>query len=342
MFSSKEEARVLEKTLQERKPQGRIPVWFMRQAGRYLPEYHKVMGGVENFLQACYTPEIMEEVTLQPIRRFDVDAAIMFSDIMVVPDALGYGVDFKRGYGPKVTGSLSTNSMDGAVLRLSPIFEGIKRVRKSLPGDKTLIGFAGSPWTVATYVFGGEKNFFNMRKGELLDIETLPIRRVMEEITQLTSLYLVKQVESGVDVLQLFDSNVFVLPVRLFEEFVIGPTKEIISYVHSKYPYTPITGFPKGSGVMYKRYSEETGVSAVSVDYSVPIAWIKENLNCPIQGNLDPFLLAYSRDRSDESAREIVRELRDKPLVFNLGHGILPETPLENVESLIRTVREAT
>ncbi|MGN7678417.1 MAG: uroporphyrinogen decarboxylase [Anaplasma sp.] len=341
MFSSKEQAKVLKRTLQERKFQGRIPVWFMRQAGRYLPEYHKVMGGIEDFLQACYTPEIVEEVTLQPVMRFDVDAAIMFSDIMVVLDALGYGMDFKRGYEPKVLGRHSKNSLNDAISKLSPVFEGIKRIRKSLPEEKTLIGFAGSPWTVATYIFGSRKGFFDMRKNELLSTEIPSLRETIDEIAELTSLYLVKQVESGVDVLQLFDSNVSVLPVRLFEEFVIRPTKEIVSSIRSKYPDVPIIGFPKGAGVMYKRYSEETGVSAVSIDYSIPVQWIVENIGCPVQGNLDPFLLAYNLEKSNESARKIVKKLRDKPLVFNLGHGMLPETPVENVESLIRAVREA-
>ncbi|MCU7611191.1 uroporphyrinogen decarboxylase [Anaplasma capra] len=344
MFNSKKQSRVLERVLTQKKRQEKIPIWFMRQAGRYLPEYHKSMNGFHDFLEACYTPDIVEEITLQPIKRFDIDAAIIFSDIMVVPHALGYEIDFIRGSGPKVGGIFHQNSTDEAIKNLQPIFSGISRVRKSLSIDKTLIGFAGSPWTLATYILGKENNFFKIRKSRYYTDSNSThedeITQLINLLTDFTSHYLIKQIESGVDVIQLFDSSASVLPVELFEEFVILPTKRIVDSIHSKYPGFPIIGFPKGAGVMYKRYSDETGVSATSVDYSIPLTWISSNISGVVQGNLDPFLLAYNKELSKDHSLKIVKELGNKPLIFNLGHGILPETPIQNVEDLINSIRK--
>ncbi|PLC08256.1 UNVERIFIED_ORG: uroporphyrinogen decarboxylase [Anaplasma ovis] len=346
MFNSKKQSRVLERVLTKKERQEKIPIWFMRQAGRYLPEYHKVMDNFQNFLDACYTPEVVEEITLQPVKRFDIDAAIIFSDIMVVLDALGYEVSFIRGQGPKIGNIIHQYSTTESIAKLQPVFEGIRRVRKSLDSDKTLIGFAGSPWTLLTYALGKENNFFKIRKD--IYLETVhkhtknKVTELVNRITDLTSHYLVKQIESGVDVIQLFDSSASLLPVEIFEEYVTAPTKKIVDFVRVRHPNFPIIGFPMGAGVMYKTYLEKTGISAISVDYSIPTSWIKEHLDGVIQGNLDPSLLAYNQKASDSQSMKIVEELGDKPLIFNLGHGILPETPIQHVESLIRSVRKAS
>ncbi|ASI48040.1 MAG: uroporphyrinogen decarboxylase [Anaplasma ovis] len=346
MFNSKKQGRVLERVLTKKERQEKIPIWFMRQAGRYLPEYHKVMNNFENFLDACYTPEVVEEITLQPIKRFDIDAAIIFSDIMVVLDALGYEVNFIRGSGPKIGDILYQCSTNESITKLQPIFDSIYRVRNSLSSDKTLIGFAGSPWTLLTYTLGKENNFSRIKKEKYLEDSKEhtknKVTELIDKITHITSHYLLKQIESGVDVIQLFDSSVNLLPVEIFEEYVITPTKKIVDFIHAKHPGFPIIGFPMGAGVMYKTYLEKTGISAISVDYSVPTFWIKKHLKGVIQGNLDPFLLAYNQKASDNQSVKIVRELGDKPLIFNLGHGILPETPIQHVESLIKSVREAS
>ena len=346
MFNSKKQGRVLERVLAKKERQEKIPIWFMRQAGRYLPEYHKVMNNFESFLDACYTPEVVEEITLQPIKRFDIDAAIIFSDIMVVLDAIGYEVSFIRGSGPKIGDILYQNSISESIIKLQPIFDSIHRVRNSLSSDKTLIGFAGSPWTLLTYVLGKDNNFLKIKKKKYSeDANKYIVSEIVElinKITNLTSHYLVKQIESGVDVIQLFDSSVNLLPVEIFEECVITPTKKIVDFIHAKYPGFPIIGFPMGAGVMYETYLNETGISAISVDYSVPTFWIKKHLKGVIQGNLNPFLLAYNQKASNDQSTKIVAELGDKPLIFNLGHGILPETPIQHVESLIKSVREAS
>ncbi|WP_346017240.1 uroporphyrinogen decarboxylase [Anaplasma phagocytophilum] len=316
----------------------RLPIWFMRQAGRYLPEYQKVMSDVQDFLEACYTPEIVEVVTLQPIQRFDLDAAIIFSDIMTVPDALGFGVTFKRGYGPQINKNTRREvTLDWSLKKVSPVLESIKRVRKSLPPNKSLIGFAGSPWTVATYILGQERKITDIfalhRSGDN------SVAKLIDEIVSFTTVYLEKQIEYGADVLQLFDSNSAGLPVDLFETFVVEPTRKIVKELKKQYPSIPIIGFPKGAGVLYPHYAITTGVSAVSVDYSIPSQWIKNNISGVIQGNLDPFLLAYDVEGALKCAAEIITNLRDKPLIFNLGHGIIPSTPADNVHRLVDFVR---
>ncbi|PLC09939.1 uroporphyrinogen decarboxylase [Anaplasma phagocytophilum] len=338
MIYNKKTITVLREILTTRRSTQRLPIWFMRQAGRYLPEYQKVMAHVQDFLEACYTPEIVEEVTLQPIQRFDLDAAIIFSDIMTVPDALGFEVVFKRGYGPQINAKTRREvTLEWSLEKVSPVLESIKRVRKSLSPNKSLIGFAGSPWTVATYILEQEKKITDIfalhRSGDN------SVAKLIDEIVSFTTVYLKKQVEYGVDILQLFDSNASGLPVDLFETFIVEPTQRIVKELRKHHPSIPIIGFPKGAGVLYTHYALTTGISAVSVDYSIPSQWIKNNISGVVQGNLDPFLLAYDVEGALKCAGEIIADLRDKPLIFNLGHGIIPPTPVDNVYRLVDFVR---
>ncbi|MFV9838430.1 MAG: uroporphyrinogen decarboxylase [Aaplasma endosymbiont of Hyalomma asiaticum] len=338
MFNQKENISVILKTLVEQKKQDTVPIWFMRQAGRYLPEYQEVMKDKNDFLEVCYSPELVEELTLQPINRFNLDAAIIFSDIMVIPDALGFKVEFIRGVGPKISNCEIKDARTVDFLeKLNPVFESIKRVRNVLPRSKSLIGFAGAPWTTATYILGKSKKITDLivshRSGKR------NVSELIQLITEFTITYLDKQIESGADILQIFDSNASGLPVDMFREFIIAPTKKIVSELKKKHPLVPIIGFPKGAGSLYIEYSMATSVDATSADYSVPIEWISNNICGVVQGNLDPYLLAYDIDSALKDASVIMRSCANKPFIFNLGHGVLPITPVENVANLVDFVR---
>ena len=338
MFNQKENISVIRKTLIERKKQKKTPIWFMRQAGRYLPEYQKLMEGRKNFLEVCYSPNLVEKLTLQPIDRYDLDAAIIFSDIMVVPDAMGFEVEFIRGKGPKIlNSSISYSCKETFLEKVNPVLEGIRKVRKVLPNSKALIGFAGAPWTMATYILGKDKKIT-----DLVDLHrsgSNTVHNLIESITEFTLVYLEKQIENGADILQIFDSNASGLPVDLFHEFVIQPTKKIVSSLKERHPLIPIIGFPKGAGTLYIDYSKNTSVDATSIDYTVSPEWIEKNISGVIQGNLDPFLLAYNIDSAIKNASVIMETFSDKPLIFNLGHGVLPSTPVENVANLVDFIR---
>ncbi|QXK92382.1 uroporphyrinogen decarboxylase [Neoehrlichia mikurensis] len=331
------------KTITEKKRQETIPIWLMRQAGRYLPEYKEVRKQYKDFMEICYNSDLIQILTMQPIERFNLDAAIIFSDILVVPDVLGCKVKFIEGIGPKlktISHHSEINYTEDTVEKLNPIFDGIRKVKKSLPKGKPLIGFAGSPWTVASYMTGKENNFAKIRQMCYSDTSTL--ESIIKIITKLTISYLIQQIKSGVDIIQLFDSHAGILPSTLFTKWVIEPTKEIVSHIKKKYPELPIIGFPKGAGVMYKNFSEETGVSVTSIDYNIPITWAKNNIKTVIQGNLDPFLLAYSKKHIAKEVEKIIKDSDNIPLIFNLGHGIIPDTPIENVNDLIQTVKTLT
>ncbi|WP_339045746.1 uroporphyrinogen decarboxylase [Candidatus Mesenet endosymbiont of Agriotes lineatus] len=316
-------------------------IWLMRQAGRYLPEYHKVMQKSDNFISLCYTPNLVEELTLQPIKRFDLDAAIIFSDILVVADALGFDVEFIKGFGPKIhpiNNYLALKSEEEALERLLPIFEAVKSVRKNLQKEKALIGFAGGPWTVASYIIEGGSSKQLLQTKKMCYTDKYNFEFIMERLVDITTAYLMKKIESGADIIQLFESNAGLLTGDVFDKWIIEPTREIVSSIRSKYPKFPIIGFPRNAGLFYKKYAMQTGISAISVDYSMPINWIKDNIELPIQGNLDPYLLAYDKTGAIEQARKIMDCFADKPFIFNLGHGIIPDTPVEHVEELVKFV----
>jgi uroporphyrinogen decarboxylase len=322
------------------------PIWLMRQAGRYLPEYRALRAKAPDFLSFCLTPELAAEVTLQPIKRFNFDAAIVFSDILVVPYALGQRVEFRDGEGPV----LETLADEHDVLRLelgrvaeriAPVGETLRQVRASLPSDVALIGFAGAPWTVATYmVEGGSSRDFSRTKHWAFSNPS-GFSALIDDLVSATTEYLLAQVDAGAEVIQLFDSWAGVLPEVEFRRWVIEPTSRITDAVRARHPSVPIIGFPRGAGVLYEAYARHAGIDAVSLDSTVPLGWAREAVqrHCALQGNLDPTLLLAGGTTMTEAARAIVAAFRAGPFVFNLGHGILPETPPEHVGALVEFVR---
>ncbi|WP_353287277.1 uroporphyrinogen decarboxylase [Wolbachia endosymbiont (group B) of Gerris lacustris] len=317
----------------------KVPIWLMRQAGRSLPEYRRAVENMNNFMEICYSTDLVTELTLQPIRRFNMDAAIIFSDILIIADILGCNVNFIRGVGPiirPIESAKELKSLQGIESNTLPILNAIKEVRSQLPEEKSLIGFAGGPWTVGSYIIegGGSKTF-----SKVLNFCPLALEEIIKKITEATIIYLIKQIEFGADVIQLFDSNAGVLKGKLFERYIIKPTKEIVLAIKSRFPNFPIIGFPRSAENLYTDYCEQTGVSAVSIDYNVPIEWAKENLKISLQGNLNPSLLAYNKSEAIEEAKRIIDCFRGLPFIFNLGHGVLPDTPVENIAELVDLVR---
>ncbi len=326
-------------------PTGRPPIWLMRQAGRYLPEYREVRKDAGTFLDLCYTPDLAAEVTLQPIRRYGFDAAIIFSDILVIPDALGQPVSFREGVGPvleEIKAVTELTSLDENRLseHLYPVYTALRTVRTELPGDTTLIGFAGAPWTVATYmVEGGTSRDFAKTKcwafsapgefGQLIDI-------LVSSITN----HLISQVEAGADVLQIFDSWAGMLPETAFDQWCVDPITRIVSGVKEKQPEIPIIVFPRLAGHRYLKVAEIEGVAAVSLDQTVSLEWVQKNLQnkVVVQGNLDPIYLLAGGDAMRAEAERILKSLSPGPFIFNLGHGVLPPTPLDNVSELCEIV----
>lgn len=322
------------------------PMWLMRQAGRYLPEYREVRSGVASFLELCFTPALAAEVTLQPLRRFPLDAAIVFSDILVIPYALGQKVAFVEGEGPKLDpvrdgAAIAKLDMAAAVERLAPVYETVERVVAELPEAVPLIGFCGAPWTVATYMVegAGSKDQAAARTLAYSDPETF--RRLIDILVETSALYLLGQVRAGCRVLQIFDSWAGSLPEDEFERWCITPTRAIVERVKAEAPDVPIIGFPRGSGPLAERYATKTGIDAVGCDTSLPVGWIRAALQTrlPVQGNLDPVLLATGGPALDTRVKWIVETLGQGPFIFNLGHGILPQTPIEHVERLVALVK---
>ena len=320
------------------------PIWFMRQAGRYLPEYMEIRKESSDFLELCYDSEKAKKVTLQPIDRFDFDAAIIFSDILVLPHALGWKVAFKKGEGP----ILQKFETDKDLLyinndfdkKINCIYDTVNKVRLSLDKNKSLIGFAGSPWTVASYMLEGKgKQDFSVSKNFLYNNKKLALQ-LIDIITEKTIEYLLGQINAGVDIIQLFDSWAGILSGEEYEDFVIKPTKKIVSLVKRKYPSLPIIGFPRGSGYLYQEYIDQTDIDAIGVDQFVPINTMKKwQENIIVQGNFDPVLLLGKKEIIEKKANDILTCLDSKNFIFNLGHGILPNTPVENVQFLVNYVR---
>lgn len=326
----------------------RPPLWLMRQAGRYLPEYRAVRAQVTSFLDLCYTPDLAVEVTLQPIRRYAFDAAIIFSDILVVPDALGQPVAFREGEGPVLEPVRS--AADVARLRpesihdrLAPVYETARCLSRALPSEVALIGFAGAPWTVATYMVEGgtSRSFHNVQLWAYRD--PVGFAKLIDCLVDATIAYLSAQVAAGVEIVQLFDSWAGVLPEQGFKRWVVEPTRRIVDALRRDYPGLPIIGFPRGAGLLYPYYFGATDVTAVSLDTTVPLGIARDAIQRigPVQGNLDPLLVVAGGEAMAAATREIVAAFSQRPFVFNLGHGIVPETPPEHVEQLVALVRNA-
>ncbi|HMO74457.1 MAG TPA: uroporphyrinogen decarboxylase [Sphingopyxis sp.] len=324
--------------------QERPALWLMRQAGRYLPEYRALRETKGGFLELCYDPEAAAEVTLQPIRRFGFDGAILFSDILVVPHALGQNLWFEAGEGPRLAPPLvdaALASLDAAPQRLDPVYATVARVAGALPAETTFLGFAGSPWTVATYMVAGAGSKDQAAARRMAFGDPAAFQAIVDAITDLSVAYLSGQIEQGVEAVQLFDSWAGSLSPAQFERWVIAPNAAIIRRLKALHPDTPVIGFPKGAGGKLPAYANETGVDAVGLDETVDPAWADAALpdHLPVQGNLDPLALVAGGEALDAAIDRILAAFAARPHIFNLGHGIVPDTPIAHVEHLIKGVR---
>lgn len=322
------------------------PIWLMRQAGRYLPEYRAIREEAENFLDLCFNPKQAAEITLQPVRRFGFDAAILFSDILVVPHALGQHVAFVEGEGPRLDALKDPSMLSGLGReldqeRLTPVYEAIARVRQELPPAVALLGFCGAPWTLATYMIAGRGT-----------VDQLPARlfayrfpdafaKLIDLLVKASASYLIRQFAAGVDAVQIFDSWAGILPADEFRKWCIEPCRRLVDAVRKQVPGARIIGFPRGAGTELANYLESVTVDAIGIDWTVELGFARDQVQTrrPIQGNLDPLALLVGGAALDRSIDAILEAFTRGPFIFNLGHGVLPDTPIANVERLITRVR---
>ncbi len=325
----------------------RPPLWLMRQAGRYLPEYRAVRAEAGSFLDLCYDPEKAAEVTLQPLRRFPLDAAILFADILLIPQALGLDLQFLEGEGPKL--QPVETAEDLARLRperlhehLAPVYDTVARLKTALDPSVTVIGFAGAPWTVATYMLGGKgpagqdaARLWGYRHPDLF-------AQLLDILVETTAAYLNRQIQAGAEVVQIFDSWAGGVPATAFRDWCIAPTRAIVERLRAQHPQIPIIGFPRACGPLYEPFLAETGVTAVSLDTGLDPIWAKRVLQAraPVQGNLDPMALVAGGDVLRREARQLLETFGDAPYIFNLGHGIVPQTPPDHVAQLGSFIKE--
>ena len=322
----------------------KVPMWLMRQAGRYLPEYRALRAEKGGFLDLVYDSEAAAEVTVQPLRRFGFDGAILFSDILIVPHAMGQHLEFLAGEGPKLSPPLTEARLDQFTShpeRFEAVYETVRRCRALIDPAVTMLGFAGSPWTVATYMVAGEGSRDQHATRALAYTDPARFQSIIDAIAASTIGYLRGQIDAGAEAVQLFDSWSGSLAPDEFERWVIAPNASIVSALGESHPDTPVIGFPKGAGEKLHAYARETGVGAVGVDETIDPQWAMRELpaGMPVQGNLDPLLLLAGGDRLLERVRFILRSFAGRPHVFNLGHGIGQFTPIPHVEALVAEVR---
>ena len=322
------------------------PVWFMRQAGRYLPEYRALRERAGSFLDLCFTPELAVEVTLQPIRRFGFDAAILFSDILVVPHALGRTVTFEAGEGPRLEPLDDAAKLNGLTTEadhavFAPVYETVRRVKRELPPNVALLGFCGAPWTVATYMVAGRGTPDQAPARLMAYREPDGFARMIDILVGVSSRYLVEQLRAGADAVQIFDTWAGVLPPGEFARWCIAPTQKIVANVCAEIPDAKIIGFPRGAGASLSRYIANVPVNAVSIDWTAEPSFVREHVQrrIAVQGNLDPLALLAGGVALDRAIDEILENFAKGPFIFNLGHGILPETPIAHVEQTLRRIR---
>ncbi|HRK23352.1 MAG TPA: uroporphyrinogen decarboxylase [Beijerinckiaceae bacterium] len=327
-------------------PGSRPPMWLMRQAGRYLPEYRAIRAKAPSFLDFCYSPDMAAEATLQPIRRFGFDAAILFSDILVIPDALGQTVRFVEGEGPRLdpiraAGGSAELKSSVDLERLAPVFETVRRVRAGLEPDKALIGFCGAPFTVATYMIAGRGTPDQKPARMFAYKDPEAFHRLIDLLVDASADYLVAQFKAGVDCVQIFDSWAGVLPRWEFDRWCLQPVEALVKKVRARVPGAPIIGFPRGASTELREFVERTGVDAVGVDTAVDLGAVARSLDPAVttQGNLDPFALIAGGSALDRAIEAILEAVDGRAHIFNLGHGILPETPIAHVERLVQKVR---
>ncbi len=324
-----------------------VPMWMMRQAGRYLPEYRALRADKGGFLDLVYDSDAAAEITLQPLKRFpELDAAILFSDILIVPFAIGQNLTFVAGEGPRLSPRLIESAIDKLQpypARLDPIYETVRKVKGALDPTKTLIGFAGSPWTVATYMVAGQGSREQAETRRFAYSDPAGFAAIIERIETMTLDYLSAQVEAGAEALQLFDSWSGSLSPAQFEQWVIAPTARLVSGLRERHPDAPVVGFPKGAGGKIAAYARETKVNAIGIDETVDPVWAARELpaGLTVQGNLDPLALIAGGDALNAAVDTILDAFGDRPHIFNLGHGILQDTPIAHVEQLISRVKGA-
>ncbi len=321
------------------------PMWMMRQAGRYLPEYRALRAEKGGFLELVYDSPSAAEITLQPLRRFDLDAAILFSDILIVPYAMGQNLQFLVGEGPHLSPTLVDHALESLVPayeRLDAIYETVRLVKAELAPEKAFLGFAGSAWTVATYMVNGEgsKDQHATRAYAYRDPQGFQV--LIDAIVDLTITYLIGQIDAGVDAVQIFDSWSGSLAPSQFERWVIAPNARIAAAIHEARPGVPVIGFPKGAGEKLAAYARETGVDALGLDETIDPVWAAANIpaHLPVQGNLDPLALLAGGEQMESAVRHIIRTFEGRPHIFNLGHGILQQTPIEHVHALLTLVKQ--
>jgi uroporphyrinogen decarboxylase len=322
------------------------PVWLMRQAGRYLPEYREVREKAGGFLELCYTPALAAEVTLQPVRRFGLDAAILFSDILVVPHALGQRLEFLEGEGPSLDAVASVKDLARLDLaatekRFSSIYETVSRVRQDLPPEVALIGFCGAPWTVATYMAAGHGSSDQADARLWAYRDAAGFQRLIDIVVEASIAYLDGQVRAGADVLQIFDTWAGNLADAEFDRWVVEPTTRIVAQLKARHPHVPIIGFPRGAGTNASRYLAATGISGLGCDTAMPLEQMRDlaKHGRALQGNLDPLLLLAGGLAMKARVAATLEAMRGAPFIFNLGHGIVPQTPPEHVAELVELVR---
>jgi uroporphyrinogen decarboxylase len=322
----------------------KIPIWLMRQAGRYLPEYRALRVEKGGFLALVYDADAAAEITLQPIRRFGFDGAILFSDILIVPYALGQDLRFEAGEGPRLSPPLvdaALCALEAVPGRLEPIYRTVDKVKAALPPGVTFLGFAGSPWTVATYMVAGQGSKEQAEARRYAYRDPAAFREIINAVAKMTVDYLSGQVRAGVEAVQLFDSWAGSLSPAQFEQWVIAPNARIVADFKQRHPDVPVIGFPKGAGGKLGAYARGTGVDAIGLDETVDPAWAAAELpeGLPVQGNLDPLALIAGGAALESAVRRIISALDGRPHVFNLGHGILQDTPIGHVEQLLKLVR---
>lgn len=320
------------------------PVWFMRQAGRYLPEYRALRAEKGGFLELVNDSEAAAEITLQPLRRFGFDGAILFSDILIVPYALGQKLWFEQGEGPRLAPRLADAALTDLIPapeRFAPVYETVRRVRAVLPAGATFLGFAGSPWTVATYMVAGQGSKEQAEARRLAYRDPALFQAIIDRIIDASVDYLSAQIDAGVDAVQLFDSWAGSLSPAQFEQWVIAPTVTIVERLRERHPAVPVIGFPKGAGGKLPAYARETGVQAIGLDETVDPAWADASLpiGMPVQGNLDPLALIAGGGALDSAIDRILGAFAGRPHIFNLGHGILPDTPIAHVQQALDRIR---
>ena len=322
------------------------PLWLMRQAGRYLPEYRALRANAGSFLDLCYDPALAVEASLQPLRRFALDGVILFSDILVVPDALGIKVRFLEGEGPCLEpivegGPLPVFDAERQRRHLAPVYEAMERLAAAVPSEATVLGFAGAPWTLATYMVGGgrSRDFVAVKGWAYRDPQGFA--RLIETAREAVEAHLIAQLDAGADAVQLFDSWAGALPESGLERWSIEPARRIVAAVKAVHPSAPVILYPRGTGVLYERFAAETGADAISIDSTVPPAWAAARLQprCTVQGNLDPAALLAGGDALRRAVAAILEALGHGPFVFNLGEGVLPGTPPAHVAALCELVR---